>query len=731
MDKAEIRKIIDQCHEETKVIYNARGNFFDPKLKSINHLQVGKSEIISSPVTLFLEEMYQMYKDLRDQFSAFIKKQFPRRTVIFGHFENDVLTGKIMFERREKTYENGKPVFNEVPIRMMRVELWAQSRFFQWRKLGDDFTNNKGVFKMPFDLRAARTWTNRKNVRLEIYQTTHRINNRDEIVAEFERIKTIFIPKSEFIGCGYNVRTIYLPYWEYRRDSPVPRAYFPDNNKKAPEKYAQGRIDTISQQIIPIELTKRKHLMQIKDDPASITLQQIQRDYPKNLTVAIEEKLPGYTRSDEWFGERMMNGMNMATFLQDKNNPAHYWAKYFGACNYEVNNDYGFPTAEIKFRLTEEGLPMPLEIHLTGPLNAYNRDPYQKHVFTPADGDKWMQAKRIARVTSALCAELDQHLTGTHLNTEQFSIAVRRNMRRNPIGALLIPHTKAVVLINNTADDILINGYIADATAMTPKGCGMRARDLLGFQDWKGWKPMQPLSDAHRYAKLENLFYGIVSEFVDHFIDENKEDIIKHWGAIFRFSKDLTKHSVPLYHSTVDLSKMSEEERNFTQRRMEYLTEEFRLDLTQPRVTIDGELKVLSPVTTNEQYNPNHPEDMQNLRDISKYIIMTATFIHTWVNKHQYDDIGEVLYSCLGLRFGEEEHGILSSEANLNIAPSLTHSTQMMWFSNLLSRTGYGFITNNEENDIDPHFVEMLQNNKAAFEELGFDITQVASRTNI
>ncbi|MCE2496077.1 MAG: hypothetical protein J4F31_05815 [Flavobacteriales bacterium] len=55
----------------------------------------------------------------------------------------------------------------------------------------------------------------------------------------------------------------------------------------------------------------------------------------------------------------------------------------------------------------------------------------------------------------------------------------------------------------------------------------------------------------------------------------------------------------------------------------------------------------------------------------------------------------------------------------------------MMWFSNLLSRNEYGFITRNEENDIDPLFCHLLEEKREAFKELYVEIDNIESRTNI
>ncbi|HUM45375.1 MAG TPA: lipoxygenase family protein, partial [Chitinophagales bacterium] len=528
-----------------------------------------------------------------------------------------------------------------------------------------------------------------------------------------------------------NLRTIELCFWEYRDDTKLPRVVIKDHDKDAPQYYSEKRVEALAFQFIPIELTKRKHLKQIQRDPSKLSLAKIQDDYPENLTSAMEKMHPGITRSDEWFGERMMNGMNMATFLKDKTEPDHYWVKYFGACTYDINNEYAFPTSEIKFRLKEDGYPIPVAIHLTGPLNAFNKDPWQVNVFTPADGPKWEAAKRVARVNGGLCTELDEHLTATHLNMEQYAIAAYRNLHLNPLAYLLFPHLKEVVLVNHTADRILIRDYLPSATALTYDGLLHRAFNVLGLMDWKGWHPMKPLTEAHSFAKAEELFWDLTGKYVDHFFDIHLEEIKKYWYEVYMFSNELLQHSVPLFHSTIDFSKLSPEARAMEEKRLEYYTEQYRIDLTLQRSKINGETKAVSPLTLSPEFDESKPEDIQHLKDASRYMIMMASFMHTWANEHQYEDIGEVLYSCLGLRFGNKESGIIAPESDLGIAPDLTRSTQMMWFSNFLSRTEYGFITRNEEKDIDPHFSEMLLNNKEQFAKWRVDVANIESRTNI
>jgi hypothetical protein len=73
----------------------------------------------------------------------------------------------------------------------------------------------------------------------------------------------------------------------------------------------------------------------------------------------------------------------------------------------------------------------------------------------------------------------------------------------------------------------------------------------------------------------------------------------------------------------------------------------------------------------------------------------------------------------------------MAPESDNDIAPDLTRSTQMLWFTNFLSRTEYGFITRNEERDVDPLLIRLLEERREEFKALEVDIDSIESRTNI
>ncbi|MGB0901773.1 lipoxygenase family protein [Halocynthiibacter sp.] len=719
--EGEICKIVERCKHETRIEYSDQGGFFKPHLCGINHLEVGKSKVISSPLTILIEWGYLQIVRLGNAYRRLTAWLFPRHDKIWCDRTDSHLTGCMVYASKRG---------DGAPVHHLHLEFWARTWWGSWRKLSSGRTGKDGQYRLGFDLRQARALPVRK-LYFEIHNTTRVYFQESEPHLHFDLWQRRALSKYNMIGMDYNLHTMELDFWTYRTDAVTPRANVSESGDK-PEEYTQGRVDALMSQLIPIELTKIGHLEQIEMAPGTLTIPQIQADYPKNLTTRIEEEIPGHTRGDDWFGQRMMNGMNRGCFQPDPDREGHYWIRYFGKAWYPGNDIYALPDAEICFTLKENGFPKPVEIHLTGKLSCFDKDPWKKRVYTPADEPNWTYAKRVARVSGAFNTEVEEHFAGTHLNAEQFAIPCYRNLKLNPVAALLMPHLKEVSLINHVADKTLIGGYIQSATALNKDGLNQRTRDVMGMQDWKGWHPMQSLSSAHCCARAENLFWEVTGKFVDQFFEIRAEEIKEHWYEIFRFSEDLVNHAVPVaFSAPQDAPPKGKEWKALAERRFDYYCQQYCFDPTLKRPVVNGETRAISRITSADNYADAGPGDMQNLKDACRYIIMIATYMHTWINELQYDDLGEVLYSCGGLRFGEKPEGIMAPEDDYDIAPDLERSTQMLWFTNLLSRTEYGFITKNEENDINPLFARLLEEKREEFKDLGVDIDAIESRTNI
>ena len=720
-DPEHLREIIDSAKRETRIEYEYGGSFFKPRMKGINHLEVGRSKIIASPLTIMIEWLSLQYEHLRDAWDRFSASLWPRHPDIWCDRVDSHLVGRTVFAGNRG---------DGAPIHHLHLEMWGRTWLGNWRRLSVGRSDKDGYFRLPFDVRQARRIALRR-IYFEIHTTTRVYFHEDQPNMHFDIWRRQKVKKSDLIGMEYNLRTLRLDFWRYREDAMTPRAMVNENGDE-PVHYSKGRVDALMAQVIPIELTKLKHLEQIDLAPGTLSIPEIQADYPENLTTCIEKYLPGYTRGDDWFGERMMNGMNRGCFQPDPDRPGNWWIRYFGTCWYDCNEIYALPDVAIRFTLRENGLPRPEEIQLTGKLSRFDDDPHQTRIYTPEDEPNWTYAKRVARVTGAFNTEVEEHFSGTHLNAEQFAVAGYRNLKLNPVAALLMPHLKEVSLINHAADNTLIGGYIQSASALTQEGLEQRCRDIMGMQDWKGWEPMAPISEAHTCAQAEVMFWDVVGQYVDEFFANREEQIKEHWFEIYTFSEDLVNHSVPVaFTGPGDTPPDGDDWAALAKTRFDYYCQQYCFDPTLARAEMDGTTRAISRITSAESWAEARPDDWQNLKDACRYAIMVATYLHTWINEHQYDDLGEILYACGGLRFGDKPSGIMAPEDDYDIAPDLVRSTQMLWFTNLLSRTEYGFITRNEENDVNPHFARLLEERRDAFAALGVDVDAIESRTNI
>ena len=756
-----IEKIYPIAHQETKsfageiegghiIVNNGKKWVRKHQLKRVEHLSPGTSQIHRSLLAVIGEFIVRKYF----QISAFLKrlkaKIWPKNHVIYGSKKDACIEGWFAFQQKDHAH---------TPIPHMLIEVWGRKFFGQWRLIAAGRSNEDGKFDLPFDLRAVRGGGIRK-LYFEVYHTRRFTYKDGKAIPEHDLFHRIKIPISDLTGMSYDLGMLQLGFWRYRKDTPVPRVMLEDDDGDAMEEYTQGRIETIAEQFIPIELTTQKHLLMIERNQA-LTIEAIQKDYPVNLTIRMEEMSPGITRSDEWFGMRFMNGMFASTFDKDPNNPDLYWV-YYHWKTYDLDTSvYAMPNVSVKFKMHNSGYLLPVEIGFTGKLRKGGRDDEQKTVTPNSPLEEWQAAKKAARVCAGITTEIDKHFAETHVNTEQYAIAASRNIRLNPIGALIFPHLKEVTLINAQADKILINaeGYIPKSTAITEKGLGKRVFDVMGTLDWKNWVPMEPISDKHSYAHVAKLYYGILVDYVDEFVQLNQKEIIEEWHEIFSFSKDLVEHSVPKFLCGYLRKKLSADKEGRVEHSLQntWYTKDNRMDLSidRPNFTIrevidrdigltlleygfnapyEGEESdiehAISPITTNYSYDPSS-DDLANLKSVCAYVIFQATFGHFWSNSKQYDDIGEIRYNSLGIRLGNTEKGIFGPEEDDSICPDKIISTQMMWWSNMLSKTGYGFIMKNEENDINPRLQELLEQYADDFAKLDIDIHDIQSRTNI
>ena len=158
-----IREIIAECKREARIRYKSKGNtFFRPRMRGINYLQVGKSKIIDSRLTIIIERIYEEFRRLRKAGRRFTATLFPRRPALPAGHRDSRLVGRIIFAGDRG---DGPPIHN------LHLEFWGRTFWFTWRKIAVGRTDAEGCFALPFPLRAARRLSIR-TLNLEIQKTT-------------------------------------------------------------------------------------------------------------------------------------------------------------------------------------------------------------------------------------------------------------------------------------------------------------------------------------------------------------------------------------------------------------------------------------------------------------------------------------------------------------------------------------------------------------------------------
>lgn len=668
-------------------------------------------------------ELVDLYESLSKDQQVLISNQLRLQSELIATQENAKMAksknpdhrvvGTIVFE-----YDDHEG--NPLPIHNLYLELWDRDTTNPDDFLGQTVTDHKGNFEIWYDPKDAGI-NDLPDLDLRVYELRHKFDKLGNVKNRRKLIYAI-TGDDNVTSQTYDFGLCRIPMWEYDPNGLTPRVMIADEGN-APESYGPGRSLVMVKVMAEIELKKRKHIVEAKHGIRNWDIDAIQKDYPENLTRILEEKQPGYSRSDEFFGDMMLNGMASNVMDRDPKNPERYWVHYHWN-SYEQDGIYAMPNIDIY--LVDKGksvVPVEIIVWLRDKGVTEANAPLTKHVVTNADGDKWEQAKRIARVSATLAAELSNHLSQTHLNGEQYAIASRRNLRLNPVRHLIFPHVKEVSLINHSANTLLLGptGYITRATGFTEDSIGEYIQQVVATLDWKGWKPRRVICEDHIFAKASQLYWKVLGEYVDWFFNTYDEDIREHWFEVKKFSDTLVANSTDFFlcgYLRGHVEPIETEEYWFD------WNERMKLSIDRPE--INGRKKSISTITHSKEADE---EGIANLKQVCRYVIQHTTFMHWWSNSKQYDEGGELRFSGLGLRYGD--NGIFSPEDDDSIMPPPNDATMQLWISYMLSHTNFGFLLKNEERDIHPEFIELLKVYKDEFEAVGVDISKIPSRTNI
>ena len=609
----------------------------------------------------------------------------------------------------------GKLVFSDTnkPVHNIQLELWDRDIGTPGDYLGRGATDYNGQFTIYYDPGKAGL-LDQPDLELRLLESRIRFDSDNQPVATYRIVYTIK-GGDNVTQKDYDFGTCTVPYWLYKPDSHFARLFFSEL-EGTPDDYSVGRTlqgyDAASG-LVPI---KAKHVITNTLHPDQPTLPEIQAAYPPNLTIKLDRKNPGYTRSDEYFVLRVLNGMNPCLLKRNKQNP-NLFKTGFNWDNYEKDNDHDLNNVEAFLELKDNKLVVTaITVQSRYPDSLVPHSPLKDAVtYTPQDGEKWLQAKRIFRTNSFFAAEMIEHYIKAHLQMEQYTIAAFRNLRKNPVRLMLFPHVKSLVNINQRADEVLVSptvGLVTTNGPLTPGSVVQICKERMASYDWKGWKPRQPLFEGHTFAKIANLYWQVLTEYIDSFFQNYQEDIVKEWAEIHRLSDDIVEHSVAYQPLAANIDSDYD------------WYDHNELDHPEiPRTTVNGTVKATRAVTTSDQPGDT---DIQNLKDLCRYVIFHITFWHSWVNDAQADEGGEIFYNSLALRGGS-----FGSEDDPAIAPNILESTNLIYMVNVLTAIKYGYILKNEDDDVPEELRKILAGYKQQFAALDYEIGNIRSLINV
>jgi hypothetical protein len=507
-----------------------------------------------------------------------------------------------------------------------------------------------------------------------------------------------------------DVGDVAVGFWPYRTDFPTPRAAAV--NGELPQDYSNGFRHAlelaVARSLPPQAVLRGMHALH----PQKPLAAEIQERQPATLTLRVEKETPGRSRSDAWLADQLLNGFNIALVAgRHADHPSRLRACInWGDMPAKGNADL----TDVDVVMEEQNgvlaaTSITLRIRCPGKQGAWASD--QTRTFTPNDGVRWDQAKRVVRCQYLLQGALDGHIATGHFQTEMYAVAVYRNLRLNPVRQLLEPHLQEIVKQGSQGDNFAWGpkGILSEQSALTLPAMHGRIERVSSALDWRTFQPRAVLHASHRYAKASQLCWQMLTEYVEAYFKENRANIEQQWLEIHRFSADLVAHSVPYTPPLVD-------------GRIKFMEESPENSLPA-RAVVDGVVRAVRPVTASDAPAAG---ELELLKRLCCYVLFQSTFNHTWTHDGQYDAGGELGYATFGLR-----NGSLGAEDDPDILPPPLLNIESLSTNTIGLRANYGYILADEENDVPPALKKALSARRQAFADLGLNVDTIRSRINI
>ncbi|MBV1872764.1 MAG: hypothetical protein KUG83_09485 [Gammaproteobacteria bacterium] len=565
-------------------------------------------------------------------------------------------------------------VMDKSPLRDTLIQVWDRD-FGLDDLLGNGLTTDDGHFSIDYNTEDAGDTP-------DLSVKVLRLN----AAGEREVVEQIDGPKN--INADYDFGIIEVSGWEY------------DSAYAVPLVLSDGKGLTSSPQNFELpqsaKILLKGGLLGIKRKAAELqsSIAHVQELFEKSKTQLMEEANKGSSRSDEFLVQSMLNGFNPA-LLSFNETDQTYHVRY-NINQYEVDNTHQSPSVHLTLEKDANENLTPRSITYQVRYKGANPAAFNPEVtVTPNDDPaSWEKAKQYYRIAEFIDGQVKGHLGRSHLNTGQYAVALYRNIQKSPILQLLHPHLKSVSAINTFGKEVIFGstGVLAATSPLTVDALVACMRDDLGACDWKDWEPRSPVTKQHSYARIQKLYWDVVSEHVASFFDVNIDKIIKDWKEIYYFSQDLTTHSAPCCASPTYKGEVWADNN----------------EISRP---LAGQEKSISLIT--DVINNPSEQDIEQLKQACCYAIYHATIWHDWRNDNQQNYGGEINYARLAIDYTVDEAAF------------------HLYIVNLLVDVKYGYLSKNEDEDIPRNFIHLLKKSLPEFEKEGYDLRDLRSRINI
>jgi Lipoxygenase len=678
----------------------------------------------------------------------------------------------------------GKPLHN------VKLELWDRdlgtTRLGQW--LGSGRTDRDGRFLIRYSPKKAGI-LDTPDLRLKVIEQTpfysdspnhpRQLNYRERSVYEIKGPDNV-------TDAEYDFWEQPVPYWCYRDDAPG-----------APPRLAMTKLQII---IEGVDTEFRKQLRRLTKHYQGIVFRQslfpeavaaVQALFlPLSRTQVIEQRKPGLSRSDAYFADRILNGMNPGLFRQGANanqlRLVYNWDAYAAA----KNPDYDLHNVEVVFALPAVSAPVELTgaaAELGKVIGALMDARSDRLIDEPTD--KLEQDLRFASSRQSSNQSYSQLFnqsssqpvsppldaaTGRNVSTDRLmpiGITIETTgadgIKQPPIiyrpGDPLWEQAKRIVRTNVLFSGELIahfiQGHLQTEQFAIAAFRNLRANPvhLLLFPHLKGV--------AHVNFRADKTLVGpngFISQAGPLLWEEGLKPLCQDVMGQLDWDRWTPRQLVHSRHRYADVAQqfwqilddyvagfLKEHHREICQEWFEIQAMSDDLithsvvykpdpitdwadqnEASKPprqKANATGPIKALSPITETSQPQPG---DLEHLKQFCKYAIFHATLWHSWVNDGQVDDGGEIAYSSLALRNGSFSHSA-NPEADEEIAPTPYHAAQQLALMHILTKASYGYIVSNEDVDIPPLLIELLKQKEQEFGRSGERIKNIRSLINI